>query len=117
MCAQAVAQALGKTPAVIKTEYEKSGDLGQVAVSSRSTQQTLFKAKGLTLRGVFSSFQSIAKSHGDKSQDKKRDIIVKLLAGSKTSEAGYIIRSLQVLHNPCEGLAWFTHFDIFLTRR
>lgn len=81
----------------MKKIYEKEGDLGKVAVSSRSAQKTLFQSKSLTLRAVFDAFKKVALSHGDKSVDRKRDMIVKLLVASQANEAGYIIRSLQVI--------------------
>lgn len=67
-----------------------------MAVSSRSAQKTLFQSKKLTLRAVFDGFKNVALSHGDKSVERKRDMIVKLLVASQTNEAGYIVRSLQV---------------------
>ena len=50
---QALAEATGKSPAQIKKMYEQEGDLGVVAATARSKQNTLFKPTALTLRAVF----------------------------------------------------------------
>eukprot|EP00891_Asterochloris_glomerata_P009808 jgi/Astpho2/9808/Aster-03779 len=92
---KALGEATGKSPAQIKKMYEQEGDLGVVAATARSKQNTLFKPKALTLRAVFKTFQLIATTEGHKSQDKKKGHIVKLLAASKDNEAGYIMRALQ----------------------
>ena len=53
MALQALGEATGKSPAQIKKMYEQEGDLGVVAATARSKQNTLFKPKALTLRAVF----------------------------------------------------------------
>ena len=45
---------------------------------------------------VFRAFKEISAISGDKSQDRKKNLIVKLLAGAKDEEAGYVMRALQV---------------------
>ena len=45
---------------------------------------------------VFKSFKEIASTSGGKSQERKRGMIVKLLAAAKQEEAGYVMRALQV---------------------
>ena len=45
---------------------------------------------------VFKAFKDIASTSGDKSQDRKKAQIVKLLASAKGQEAGYVMRALQV---------------------
>jgi hypothetical protein len=45
---------------------------------------------------VFKAFKEISSISGDKSQDRKKNLIVKLLAGAKDEEAGYVMRALQV---------------------
>ena len=49
------------------------------------------------------SFLEIASTKGNKSQDKKRQQIIKLLAAATSSEAGYIMRALQVGVHPNTG--------------
>ena len=46
-------------------------------------------------RQVFKAFTEIARCEGAKSQDRKRGMIVKLLAAAKGGEAGYVMRALQ----------------------
>jgi ATP-dependent DNA ligase len=41
-------------------------------------------------------FRDIAAASGQNSQERKKGLIIKLLAASKGNEAGYIMRSLQV---------------------
>jgi hypothetical protein len=95
-CAQALAAATGRKEALIKKEYEESGDLGVVAVNARSTQRTMFAPPPLTISGVFKTFKDIASTAGKDSQERKRGLINKLLVASKENETGYIMRSLQV---------------------
>ncbi|PSC72994.1 DNA ligase 1-like [Micractinium conductrix] len=92
---KALAQTTGRKEASIKTDYASSGDLGLVAYASRGTQKTMFPPPPLTLRGVFKAFKDIASTSGDKSQDRKKAQIVKLLASAKGQEAGYVMRALQ----------------------
>lgn len=93
---QALAQATGRKEAIIKKEYEESGDLGVVAAQSRATQRTMFAQAALTIAGVFKTFKDIATAGGANSQERKRGLISKLLVASKGNEPGYIMRSLQV---------------------
>lgn len=44
------------------------------------------------------AFQTIARTQGAKSQDKKIDLINKLLVSSSDVEPGFIMRALQVCH-------------------
>jgi DNA ligase-1 len=62
---QALASATGRKEALVKKEYETSGDLGKVAVMSRSVQRTMFKPAPLTIAGVFKTFKEIAGMSGE----------------------------------------------------
>ena len=42
------------------------------------------------------TFRDIASMEGHKSQERKRELISKLLTSSKDNETGYIMRALQV---------------------
>ena len=94
---QALAEATGLKEASIKKSLEAEGDLGSVAVSCRATQKTMFTPAPLTIASVFKAFKEIAASSGSKSMERKKGMIVKLLVSSKGVEAGYIMRSLQVI--------------------
>lgn len=48
---------------------------------------------------VFKVFRDIARTEGNKSQEKKVGMISKLLVASKENEPGYIMRALQVHSN------------------
>ena len=49
----------------------------------------------LQIRGVHARLLEVAKISGNKSNDKKRDAIKRLLVASREVEAGYIVRGLQ----------------------
>lgn len=104
LCPQALAAATGRKEALIKKEYEESGDLGVVAVNARSTQRTMFAPPQLTISHVAKTFKDIASTGGKDSQERKRGLINKLLVASKQNETGYIMRSLQV--GAGAGLCW-----------
>jgi len=92
---KALAESTGRKDTLIKKQYEQEGDLGVVAVQSRSSQRTIFQTKPLSIRGVFQVFRDIAAASGQNSQERKKGFVIKLLAASKGNEAGYIMRSLQ----------------------
>jgi len=92
---KALAEAAGKTEAVVKASYAEEGDLGIVAVSAKAKQTMLFKPKPLTARHVFAEFKRVATTAGTGSNERKRGVIQKLLSASAGNEAGYLIRSLQ----------------------
>ncbi|KAI6228775.1 DNA ligase [Aphelenchoides fujianensis] len=91
---KAVAQATGRTPAKIKEDLVRLGDLGLVAQQSRTTQQTLFKPQPLTVPYVFNKMREIAKISGKDSSDKKVKAIGGLLVPCKECEAKYLIRGM-----------------------
>ncbi|KAG9097760.1 hypothetical protein FRC06_007212, partial [Ceratobasidium sp. 370] len=94
---KAISESTGRKVDVIKDELKEEGDLGLVAMKSRAAQKTLFKPKPLTLPTVFKHLMEISKMTGNQSQQKKINIITKLLAACQPdhSEAKYIIRSLE----------------------
>jgi len=92
---RAVAESTGKTEKIITKQLEKAGDLGDVARNARSMQRTMFQPKPLTVRHVFETFRAIALTEGEKSTERKRNMIKKLLTSSKKSEATYIVRALK----------------------
>lgn len=47
------------------------------------------------VQGVFQQLKSIATLEGHKSQDAKKNIIMKLLATAKDAEPGFLVRSIQ----------------------
>lgn len=81
---KAISESTGRPLSVTKADHQKIGDLGLVAVKSRSTQGTMFKPKPLTVRGVHEGLLAIAKMEGHGSQDKKVGAIKKLLAAADT---------------------------------
>lgn len=106
---KAIGEATGRSLAVIKQDQKEIGDLGLVAVKSRSNQPTMFKPKPLTVRGVLQSLIGIATVQGNGSQGRKVDGIKKMLSAADSkggkvditkdkggpSEAKFIIRFLE----------------------
>jgi len=107
---KAIGETTGRSLAVIKQDQKEIGDLGLVAVKSRSTQPTMFKPKALTVRGVHKGLMAIATVTGNGAQGRKVDGIKKLLSAADAanpgkvdinkdkggpSEAKYIVRFLE----------------------
>ena len=90
-----LAEATGRKDESIKADYREAGDLGSVAMASRATQRMMFPPPPLTVSGVLKQFRAVATTDGEKSVEKKKGMIKKLLVSSKDCEAGYVIRSLQ----------------------
>lgn len=107
---KAIGETTGRSLQVIKLDQKEIGDLGLVAVKSRSTQPTMFKPKALTIRGVHKGLMDIATVSGKLAQGKKVDLIKKLLSASDAdlkskidinkdkggpSEAKFLVRFLE----------------------
>ncbi|KIH94743.1 DNA ligase 1 [Sporothrix brasiliensis 5110] len=107
---KAIGESTGRSLAVIKQDQKEIGDLGLVAVKSRSTQPTMFKPKPLTIQGVHKGLMGIATVSGNGAQQRKVDGIKKLLSAADArsqgrvditkdkggpSEAKYLVRFLE----------------------
>ncbi|KAJ0387716.1 hypothetical protein COL922a_001822 [Colletotrichum nupharicola] len=107
---KAIGETTGRSLAIIKQDQKEIGDLGLVAVKSRSTQPTMFKPKALTIRGVHKGLMGIATVSGNGAQGRKVDSIKKLLSAADAhnigkvditkdkggpSEAKYLVRFLE----------------------
>ena len=107
---KAIGETTGRSLQVIKADQKEIGDLGLVAVKSRSTQPTMFKPKPLTVRGVLQGLMGIATVTGSGAQGRKVDGIKKLLSAADShsttkvdigkdkggpSEAKFIVRFLE----------------------
>ena len=91
---KAIADSTGRTVEQLKLDYKSKGDLGLVAETSRSNQRTMFKPKPLTVSLVYKKLKEIAQLTGNKSQQRKSDIIKSLLVSCQTHETRYLVRSL-----------------------
>ncbi len=87
---KAIGETTGRSLSVIKQDQKEIGDLGLVAVKSRSTQPTMFKPKALTVRGVHKSLIDIATVAGNGAQQRKVDGIKKLLAAADANSSGKV---------------------------
>ncbi|ORY59234.1 uncharacterized protein BCR38DRAFT_376433 [Pseudomassariella vexata] len=85
---KAIGETTGRSLQVIKGDQKEIGDLGLVAVKSRSKQGTMFKPKALTVRGVHKGLMDIATVSGNGAQGRKVDGIKKLLASADVHSAG-----------------------------
>ncbi len=85
---KAIGECTGRSIDVVKADNKSIGDLGLVAIKSRSTQRTLYKPKPLTVRGVLEGLMVIATTSGDGSQAMKISGIKKLLSAADSANAG-----------------------------
>lgn len=92
---KSIAESTGRTPAYVKTEYHKLGDLGKVAQSSKSNQRAMFKPEPLKAVNVFDTFREIAQTTGKDSQNHKINMIKRMMGACQGNEAKFIIRSLE----------------------
>lgn len=87
---KAIGESTGRSLAIIKQDQKEIGDLGLVAVKSRSTQPTMFKPKPLTIRGVHKGLMGIATLTGNGAQGRKVDSIKKLLSSADANSTGKV---------------------------
>ncbi|KAB8289787.1 hypothetical protein EYC80_010420 [Monilinia laxa] len=87
---KAIGESTGRNLSVIKNDQKEIGDLGLVAVKSRSNQPVMFKPKPLTIRGVLRSLIEIATMQGNGAQGRKVDGIKKLLSAADAHSAGKV---------------------------
>ncbi|KAF9167267.1 hypothetical protein DFQ26_005226 [Actinomortierella ambigua] len=92
---KAIAESTGREMKKIKADYADIGDLGVVAMNSRSNQPTMFRPKALTIPHVFKTLKDIASLSGNSSQKQKVDKIKLLLVSCRNKEAKYLMRSLE----------------------
>lgn len=87
---KAIGETTGRSLQVIKADQKEIGDLGLVAVKSRSTQPTMFKPKPLSISGVLKGLLTIATLAGNGAQGRKVDGIKKLLSAADSHRSGKI---------------------------
>jgi DNA ligase 1 len=87
---KAIGETTGRSLQVIKQDQKEIGDLGLVAVKSRSKQPTMYKPKALTVRGVHKSLMDIATTQGNGAQGRKVDLIKKLLSAADVDMPGKV---------------------------
>ncbi|KAF9978953.1 hypothetical protein BGZ73_007840 [Actinomortierella ambigua] len=92
---KAIAESTGREMKKIKADYAEIGDLGVIAMNSRSNQPTMFRPKALTIPHVFKTLKDIASLSGNSSQKQKVDKIKVLLVSCRNKEAKYLMRSLE----------------------
>ena len=91
---QAVSRATGKSEQEILRDLAKTGDIGKTAQAFliRKTQATLFQVTPLTVEAVYETLDTIARTSGAGSLDKKLSLLAGLLSRATPLEAKYIVR-------------------------
>lgn len=87
---KAIGESTGRSVAVVKQDHKEIGDLGLVAVKSRSKQPTMYKPKPLTIGAVHKGLMEIATVTGGGAQTKKVGLIKRLLSSSDAATTGKI---------------------------
>ncbi|MEM0298324.1 MAG: ATP-dependent DNA ligase [Thermoplasmata archaeon] len=100
MAIKAISLAYGTRTEKVEEKYQKLGDLGLTAeeFARNKLQKTLFtfddKGGSLTIEKVFENFRKIAEATGERSQDKKINLLEELLNLAEPLEARYIVRTI-----------------------
>ncbi|EEB05200.1 ATP-dependent DNA ligase Cdc17 [Schizosaccharomyces japonicus yFS275] len=92
---KAIAESTGQTLQQVKHSYQKVGDLGLIAQSSRQNQPTMFKPAPLTIPVLFKTLKNIASMTGSQSQARKIGLIRRLLSSCQNEEPKYLVRMLE----------------------
>lgn len=92
---KAISTAFGISNEKVIAEFNKIGDLGEIAekFAEQRKQSTLSK-KELTVDKVFENLRKVMEIEGKGAVDKKMGLISELLASANGKEAKYIIRTL-----------------------
>jgi len=92
---KAINKATGNNENRIDKEWRKLGDLGKVAeeLTKNKVQFTLGK-ENLTVDKVFDSIRKLVEYEGNKSQERKLEIISNLLTSAEPKEAKYIVKTI-----------------------
>lgn len=90
-----VAECCGVTEARTKEEYRKTGDLAEVAQTSKKNQATLIKPKPLTVQRVYTTFCDIARMSGKDVVRRRADAMKALLRDAKGPEINFLVRAFQ----------------------
>ncbi|CRG97429.1 DNA ligase I, putative [Plasmodium gallinaceum] len=90
-----MSEAYSRTESSIKKDLQQIEDLGIIAEKCSCKMRTIFPLPRLTIQSVFNELKCIPNLSGSNSQQKKREVIKKLLVSAKNSEAKYIVRFLQ----------------------
>jgi DNA ligase-1 len=92
---KAICESCGLTVKALRDEYQRCGDLAEIAQNKKNRLNTLVQAKPLTTRGVFQAFKSIATMSGKDTQRRRTDMINSLLRAARGPEVNFIVRALQ----------------------
>lgn len=86
---KAISKSVGKSEKQIRDAFQKIGDFGEVAMTSKLTQKTMDnyftkkkETKRLTIKHVFDTLTRISVCKGQNSASEKEGLIMKLLMDS-----------------------------------
>lgn len=90
-----IASAYGIEEAKVIEKFKELGDLGLAAefFSSNRKQRTFF-SRDLTLAKVYDNVRKLPEMEGQRSQERKMDLVKELLTGSGPKEARYMVRMI-----------------------
>eukprot|EP00178_Gracilaria_changii_P007567 TRINITY_DN238_c0_g1_i1.p2 TRINITY_DN238_c0_g1~~TRINITY_DN238_c0_g1_i1.p2 ORF type:complete len:732 (-),score=202.81 TRINITY_DN238_c0_g1_i1:483-2678(-) len=91
---KALSTVSGRSLRALRHEYQRLGDLGDVAFASRTTQKTMFPPPPLSVRAVYQQLCAIARMSGRNAQQHKLARIVNMLVAASKREAKYLARAL-----------------------
>jgi len=97
MVLRAIAEASGRSPDTVLKQFKEIGDAGDVAAGFAK------RSGGLTVKEVFETLHTIARTSGQGSQDTKTQLLAGLLRKASPQEARYLCRI--VLENLRTGVA------------
>lgn len=87
---KAIALAYGQDEGLLKKEYKRLGDLGELAEELNKKSST--KDKKLTISEVFNSLKEVTSINGEGSVDKKLSILASLLGALDSLSARFVAR-------------------------
>ncbi len=95
MAIQVIAQAASSTQSTVKNRLRKIGDVGSVAEELlQSGSQMTLAPEELTVMGVYTTLDEIAKESGTGSTREKMSRLIGLLSNAEPLEARYIVRTI-----------------------
>ncbi|KAH8828249.1 DNA ligase [Flagelloscypha sp. PMI_526] len=90
----AIQSVSGLSPASLRKLYQKSGDMGDVAMAAKSNIRTLRPLPPLTVSAVFESMVRTAECKGAGQVKQRQKIIEKLMLAARGEEVRFLVRTL-----------------------
>ncbi|KII92898.1 hypothetical protein PLICRDRAFT_37700 [Plicaturopsis crispa FD-325 SS-3] len=94
LLSKAIQQVSGLSPAALKSLWNKTGDVGDVAHTAKSNVRTLVAHSALQISTVYDSLLKIAQANGPGATKQKQAIAERLLISAKGEEIRFLARTL-----------------------